>query len=124
MKPNTLTRLEYKVKIYVKNIINNSCRIRNQLKSRIRIRKKHCLSATKRILIHKNPRRKTLSDSFFRWSGDLLIYSYGSPLIIGTYYDNYFRSLVSLWLLFLFIFLLLAQCAIVRQNTDTIHLFL
>ncbi len=40
-QPNTLlTRQEYKGKIYVKNIRKNSCRIRNQLKSRIWIRKK------------------------------------------------------------------------------------
>jgi hypothetical protein len=40
MQPNTLTRREYKDKIYVKNITKKSCRIRNQLKSMIRIRKK------------------------------------------------------------------------------------
>ncbi len=42
MEPNTLTRREYKGKIHVENIRKNSCRIRNQLKSRIwiRIRKK------------------------------------------------------------------------------------
>jgi hypothetical protein len=40
MEPNTLTRREYKGKIYVENIRKNSCRIlnririRNQLKSR------------------------------------------------------------------------------------------
>jgi hypothetical protein len=36
-QPNTLTRQEHKGKIYVKNIRKNSCRIRNQLKSTIRI---------------------------------------------------------------------------------------
>ncbi len=52
MQPNTLTRREYKDKIYVKNIKKNSCRIRNrirfrnQLKSRIRIRKNHSRSTT------------------------------------------------------------------------------
>ena len=40
MQPYTLTRREYKDKIYVKNITKKSCRIRNQLKSMIRIRKK------------------------------------------------------------------------------------
>jgi hypothetical protein len=40
MQSNILTGQEYKAKIYVKNIRKNSCRIRNQLKSRIRIRKK------------------------------------------------------------------------------------
>ncbi len=45
-QPNTLTRQEYKGKIYVKKIRTNLCRIqdriqiRNQLKSMIRIRKK------------------------------------------------------------------------------------
>ncbi len=40
-QPNSLTRQEYKGEIYIKNIIFlNPCRIRNQLKSRIRIRKK------------------------------------------------------------------------------------
>ncbi len=45
-QPNTPARQEYKGKIYVKNIRQKSCRIRNririrnQLKSRIRIRKK------------------------------------------------------------------------------------
>ncbi len=39
-KTNTLTRQEYKGKIYVKNIRKNSCKIRNQLKSRIRIQQK------------------------------------------------------------------------------------
>jgi hypothetical protein len=32
MQPNTLVKREYKGKIYVKNIRQNSCRIRNQLK--------------------------------------------------------------------------------------------
>jgi hypothetical protein len=48
----TLTRQEYKDKIYVKNIGKNLCRIRNriririQLKGRIRIRKNHSGSTT------------------------------------------------------------------------------
>jgi hypothetical protein len=52
MQPNTLTRLECKGKIYDKNIRRNSCRIRtririrNHLKSRIRIRKIHSGSTT------------------------------------------------------------------------------
>ncbi len=37
MQPNKLASREYKSKIYVKNDRKNSCRIRNQLKSRIRI---------------------------------------------------------------------------------------
>ncbi len=49
MQPNTLTRREYKGKIYVKNIIKSSCRILNQLKSRIRIRKNHSGSTTTQI---------------------------------------------------------------------------
>jgi hypothetical protein len=40
-QPNTLTRQEYKSKIYVKNIRKNLCRIRKQLKSRILIQKNH-----------------------------------------------------------------------------------
>jgi hypothetical protein len=39
-QPSTYTRREYEGKTYVKNIRKNSCRIQNQLKSRIRIRKK------------------------------------------------------------------------------------
>ncbi len=38
MQPNTLTRREYKGKIYVENIRKDSSRIRNHLKSRIQIR--------------------------------------------------------------------------------------
>jgi hypothetical protein len=38
MQPNTLTRWEYKGKIYVKNVSKNSRRIRNYLALRIRIR--------------------------------------------------------------------------------------
>jgi hypothetical protein len=44
IQPNSLTRREYNGKFYVKNFRKNSCRIRNriknQLKSMIRIRKK------------------------------------------------------------------------------------
>jgi hypothetical protein len=48
MLPNILTKREYNGKICVKNIGKNSCRIRNQLKSRIRIRiqKNHSGSTT------------------------------------------------------------------------------
>jgi hypothetical protein len=38
MQPNTFTGQEYNGKIYVKNFRKNLCRIRNKLKSRIRIR--------------------------------------------------------------------------------------
>ncbi len=40
MQPNTLTRREYKGKIYYKNIRNNSWRILNRSRSRVRIRNK------------------------------------------------------------------------------------
>ncbi len=62
MPPLTLTRREYKGRIYVKNISKNSCRIRNQLRSRIRIRKK---SFTSTKLIR----------SLFFWKGQIQILS-------------------------------------------------
>ncbi len=51
MQPNTITRWEYKDNIYVRK---NSCRIRNQLKSRIGFRKNHSGSTawTDSILVH------------------------------------------------------------------------
>jgi hypothetical protein len=45
-KPKTLTRWEFKGKINGKNIRKNSCKNPKQLKSRIRIRKKHSGSTT------------------------------------------------------------------------------
>ncbi len=46
MQPNTVTRREYKGKIYVKNIRKISWRIRNQLKSRIQTRNNYSGSTT------------------------------------------------------------------------------
>jgi hypothetical protein len=61
MQPNTLTRLEYKGKIYVKKIRKNSCRIRN----RIRIRIQNQLKIRIRIRIRKNHSGSTTLD--VRW---------------------------------------------------------
>jgi hypothetical protein len=74
MQPNTFTRRECKGKVYVQNTGKNSCRIRNQLKSRIRIR-------TRKISfrINNSARNITnLSYTFytftFRWQNSFKIY--------------------------------------------------